>query len=91
MYTNILLLKVKNMDDIDYVMAELCSMKGRIPSLQDIKVRRNQRETGYDIVVLASYENSEGMDAYLVDPMHVAVSDNIIPKIETLSTASYAD
>ena len=46
-----------------------------IPQLKKCEVARNIGEGNYDAVLVSEFESMDDLNAYKVDPRHVAVSD----------------
>jgi DNA-binding Lrp family transcriptional regulator len=86
MITNNLLIKLKERDseNIAKVRDILLSMKGKIEPLRDLKVEVDIRRTAssYDIVLIAQFASMEDLEAYLVHPVHVEVSQYIAGVLE---------
>ena len=89
MVTNVLLLKTKDAGEVETVMGELMRMKGNIKPLLNISVNKNLRDTGFDIIMTASYNSLTDMESYLKDPLHLEVAKNIGSKIEKQASACY--
>lgn len=89
MITNVVFLKIKDRNEIAHVTQELLRMKGRIAPLLDISVRENIRDTGFDLVMTNIYSSQTDMEKYLIDPLHVEISQNIRDKIENQASACY--
>lgn len=89
MITNVVFLKIRDRNEIAHVAQELLRMKGRIAPLIDISVRENIRDTGFDLVMTNFYCSQADMEKYLIDPLHVEVSQNIADKIESQASACY--
>ncbi len=91
MITNNLLIKLKNNDQesIEKARNTLLSMKGKIESLKDIRVEADVRKGNYDIMLITKYDSLEGLDAYLIDPVHVEVAKYIGSVLESQASLCY--
>ena len=89
MIINTLLLKIKNEEDIQSVIEELMTLDGNIPSLESIRIGKNIRDTGYDIIMVAAYNSLEDMEKYLTHPFHIKVGQAIVGMIEKQASACY--
>ena len=56
-------------------LAQLAALDGVIPQLKKCEVARNIGEGNYDAVLVSEFETMDDLNAYKVDPRHVAVSD----------------
>ena len=81
MITHVVLVKLndRSAENIESTRALLSSLSGRIPSLRLLEVGKNltNSERSYDIALTAKFEDLEGLNAYLVHPIHVPVSDKL--------------
>ena len=53
----------------------LKALDGVIPQLKKSEVARNIGKDNYDAVLVSEFETMDDLNAYKVDPRHVAVSD----------------
>ena len=90
MITNNVLLKLKNSDDesVSKVKEELLSMNGNIEVLNDIIVGTNinKENPNFDIFFSTKFESMDDYDTYLVDPLHIKVSENIGSNIKSIAS-----
>ena len=56
-------------------LTKLAALDGVIPQLKKCEVARNIGEGNYDAVLVSEFESMDDLNAYKVDPRHVAVSD----------------
>jgi hypothetical protein len=54
---------------------KLAALDGVIPQLKKSEVARNIGKDNYDAVLVSEFESMDDLNAYKVDPRHVAVSD----------------
>ena len=59
----------------DEFLTKLAALDGVIPQLKKCEVARNIGEGNYDAVLVSEFESMDDLNAYKVDPRHVAVSD----------------
>ena len=56
-------------------LTKLAALDGVIPQLKKSEVARNIGKDNYDAVLVSEFETMDDLNAYKVDPRHVAVSD----------------
>jgi hypothetical protein len=56
-------------------LTKLAALDGVIPQLKKSEVARNIGKDNYDAVLVSEFESMDDLNAYKVDPRHVAVSD----------------
>ena len=56
-------------------LTKLAALDRVIPQLKKCEVARNVGEGNYDAVLGSEFESMDDLNAYKVDPRHVAVSD----------------
>lgn len=59
----------------DEFLTKLAALDGVIPQLKKCEVARNIGEGNYDAALVSEFESMDDLNAYKVDPRHVAVSD----------------
>ena len=95
MITNTLLIKLKerNHETIEKTKSVLLSMDGKIEVLRGIRVQSDIRRgaSSYDILLITHFDSMEEMDTYLVDPVHVEVSNYIAGVIESGASVCYEE
>jgi hypothetical protein len=93
MITHNILIKLKdrNSESIGNVRDKLLSMKDKIESLRDLKVKVNIRQDGssYDILQIAQYDSMEDLEAYIVHPVHIEVSRYMEDVIDSIAVVCY--
>jgi hypothetical protein len=73
-------LKDKSAESIEKAKSTLMSMKGKILDLKHIEVGIDIVHTAesYDIALLTSFDNIEGLDAYRIHPEHLKVREYML-------------
>ena len=56
-------------------LTKLAALDGVIPQLKKCEVAKNIGKDNYDAVLVSEFETMDDLNAYKVDPRHVAVSD----------------
>lgn len=56
-------------------LTKLAALDGVIPQLKKCDVAKNIGKDNYDAVLVSEFETMDDLNAYKVDPRHVAVSD----------------
>ena len=59
----------------DEFLTKLAALDGVIPQLKKCEVAKNIGKDNYDAVLVSEFETMDDLNAYKVDPRHVAVSD----------------
>ncbi|ANF96338.1 Dabb family protein [Paenibacillus bovis] len=81
MIKHIVLFKFKeaSQDVIDTVVSQLRNLEGKVESLRSIEVGVDliRSERSYDVALITTFDNMDGLQAYQVHPEHVKVSDYI--------------
>jgi len=91
MITNNVLIRLKerNKENIEKARETLLNMKGKIETLHDLKVEVDIRQGDYDIMLITKYDSIEGLNAYLVHPIHLEVGKYIASVLESQSSLCY--
>ncbi len=91
MITNVLLLKLKDRENIASAKDKLLGMNGKIEFLRGLRVEVDVRygASSYDIAMIADYDSMEDLNAYLVHPVHVKVGKYIGSVIESQAAVCY--
>lgn len=93
MLTNTLLIKLKERspETIAKTKATLLSMSGKIEALRDLQVEVDIRNGGssYDILLVTRFDSMADMEAYLIHPVHVEVSQYVGSVMETGASVCY--
>jgi len=93
MVVNNLLIKLKqrDADSIQAAVDILNKLQGNIPVLLDSKVETdvNCGSSGYDIMLINTFDKYEDIQTYLVHPVHVEVSDYIQDIIDSAASLCY--
>ena len=72
-------LKEKTQELVDETVARLMAMDGEIPSLRGLEVGADVilSTRSYDVVLIADFDNQDGLDAYIAHPAHQVVLEFI--------------
>ena len=93
MVTNNLLIRLKQRDKehIEKAVFLLQGLKGNIPVLLDSQVKTDIRagKSGYDIMLINTFEKEADMQAYLNHPVHVEIANYIVAAMETSASLCY--
>jgi len=67
------------------------ALMGRVPSLRSMETGVNfaREERAMDLVLRATFDNREGLEAYAVDPIHREVIDYIRSVTESSKVVDY--
>ncbi|MEK5492049.1 Dabb family protein [Paenibacillus sp. FSL R7-0297] len=91
MITNNLLIKLK--DNSPERIAEarevLLGMRGQIGQIHELKVEVDVRSGSYDLMLIVQYESMADLEAYLVHPVHVRVSEYITGVLQSAASFCY--
>ncbi|WNS44255.1 Dabb family protein [Paenibacillus sp. MMS20-IR301] len=89
MITNNLMIKLKDSspERIAEAREALLGMRGKIGHIHELKVETDIRSGTYDLMLIVQYVSMADLEAYLVHPVHVKVSEYIAGVI--LSAASF--
>lgn len=61
--------------EVEEFLSGLKSLYGQIESLKSLEIGENElTESDFDAVLIAEFEDAEGLDAYKNDPRHLALS-----------------
>ena len=84
-------LKTRDTDSISKAIGVLQKLKGNIPVLLDSSVEVDVKagESGYDIMLINTFDKHEDIQTYLIHPVHVDVSDCIKDVIDTAASLCY--
>ncbi|MDR3259489.1 MAG: Dabb family protein [Fusobacteriaceae bacterium] len=88
----IIKLKGRNENEIERAKDVLLSMKGKIPVLLDIQVKKDVRGSGespYDIMLITQFNTVEDRKLYLDHPVHVEVAKYISDVTEVSASLCY--
>lgn len=93
MITNNLLIRLKDRssENIRKTQDVLLRMRGKIEPLSNLQVEVNIRQTAssYDIALIAQFDSMEDLEAYLIQPLHVEVSQYIATVLESGASVCY--
>lgn len=93
MIVNNLLLKLKDNKQENVLKAQevLLSMRGKIEVLRDVQVEVNIRHGGssFDLILITKFDAMDDLEAYLIHPVHVEVSQYIGSVLETGASVCY--
>ncbi|UUM12043.1 Dabb family protein [Clostridiaceae bacterium HFYG-1003] len=72
MFTHVVMMNVKDRQDIPRLAEILRSMEGRIPELRDIEVGINEVESdrNFDVILITRFDSREEMEAYQICDYH---------------------
>ena len=72
-------LKEKNPENLERALSILRDLEGKIETLRMIEVGLdfNKSERAYDIVLTTSFDDKEGLAAYVSHPKHLPVIDKM--------------
>lgn len=89
MYTHVVMFKLKDRKDIDFVADTLRSMEGRIPELMSLEVGINdiESERNYDLILIARFQSQ---DDYLVYADHEYHVNEVLARIKDLRESAVA-
>lgn len=76
----------------DTIVATFRGLKSKIPSVVDLTCGRNfsERAQGFELGLTVRFKDKAGLDAYAVDPQHVAVVTTLIkPNAESVLALDY--
>lgn len=92
MFTHVIMMKMKNKEDIQPVAEILRSMEGQIPEIRYIEVGVNEIEAdrNFDVILITRFDSRADMDAYQVCDYHQRqVLDKIRPLMEKTVAGDY--
>ena len=91
MVKHIVCMKFKDSKDADAVAQKLRALMGVVPTLQSMEVGLDFMHSGrsYDLVLIATYENREALEAYSVHPEHKKVQEFIHPIREAVVAVDF--
>jgi Stress responsive A/B Barrel Domain len=77
--------------DAETIAAALTSLPALIPEIRSLNVGSNVAypETNWDLVLIADYDDQDGLEAYQVHPEHVAVANIIRPLVSQKSAVDF--
>lgn len=87
MYTHVVMFKLKDRNDVDFVKERLTSMMGRIPELKSLEIGVNDIEAdrNYDLVIIARFDSQNDYLVYAEHEYHV---NQVLAKIKNLRESS---
>lgn len=76
---------------IETITAALQSLPALVPSIRSLMVGSNVAypESNWDLVLIADYDDLDGLEAYQVHPEHVAVTKIIGPLVSQRSNVDF--
>ncbi|MFE4711178.1 MULTISPECIES: Dabb family protein [unclassified Paenibacillus] len=93
MITNNMMIRLKDRSPENIVKAKevLLSMRGQIETLRDLRVEINIRHerSSYDLMFVTQYDSMSDLDAYMVHPLHMEVTQYIGSVIDTGASVCY--
>ena len=88
MLTHIVLFRFENMEEAEEAGRRLRAMEGQIPSLLGVEagvdITRSQRS--YELALITRHEDTAGLDAYQVHPVH----QEVVAYIKSTASGSVA-
>lgn len=84
-------LKDRSSKNIETTRALLDSLKGKIPGLRDLVVGVDVggSKLAYDIVLVAKFDDFEGLRGYREHPLHVPVVNKLMELAESVAVVDY--
>ncbi len=81
--------KLKKGEDIDYAVALLRTMKGKVPAVVDLEVGKDflHSERSYDIILTVILKDRKALDEYQEDAYHCEVIKAHMHKVRESSVA----
>ena len=79
-------------ENVEIAAKMLTDLQGKIPTLQSSEVRINSEcadSKNYDLVLIADYKNWDGLNEYIVHPLHKAVGEFMKGVRESRSCVDY--
>ena len=95
MIRHIVMMTFAEREKLDFLSSELKTMlmalENSIESLKNMEVGFNfsTRPTAHDIVLIADFDNKNGLDEYRVHPEHVKVLNWLKGKVEKSAVVDY--
>lgn len=91
MITNNLMIKLKDgsPERIAEAREVLLGMRGNIEHIRELKVELDIRSGSYDLMLIVQYETMADLEAYLVHPVHVKVSEYIAGVLQSAASFCY--
>ena len=88
MLTHIVLFRFENMEEAEEAGRRLRAMDGRIPSLLGVEagVDTTRSPRSHELALITRHEDSEGLDAYQVHPVH----QEVVAYIKSTASGSVA-
>lgn len=89
MYTHVVLFRLKDRGEIEFVAETLRSMAGKIPVLKELEIGINdvEAERNYDIVLIARFDSKADLQVYQDHPYHV---NTVLPVVKERKESSVA-
>jgi hypothetical protein len=77
--------------DAETITAALTSLPVLIPEIRSLTVGSNiaYPETNWDLVLIADYDDQDGLEAYQVHPEHLVVANIIKPLVSLKSSVDF--
>lgn len=84
-------LKDRSSKNIESTRVLLDSLKGKIPGLRDLVVGIDvgRSKLAYDIVLVAKFDDVEGLQGYREHPLHVPVVNKLMELAESVAVVDY--
>ncbi len=95
MIVHIVMIKFKEQSNKDEIInkfaKEIQDLLGKVPSLKDMEVGINfsTEERAMDLVLRATFDDREGLEAYAVDPEHIKVINGLKEVAEYSKVVDY--
>ncbi len=83
--------KYRDKAEAPVIAAKLNGLMGRVPSLRSMETGVNILDSARacDLVLIATFDDRAGLDAYAVDPAHVEVKTYIHKVLESSVSVDY--
>jgi hypothetical protein len=93
MLTHVVLFKLKDRspENIAATRDRIAAIDGHIPQLRSIQVGVNvvTSDRAYDIALVETFDSVEDMKAYQVNPVHVELLKDVLPRFEASAAVDY--
>lgn len=96
MITHVVLMRLNNQDDRNEALVRLRAMRGKIPSLLDLKCgtdlhHGDSASHAFDLVLLTVHADAAGLAAYQAHPAHQEFANWVLPRRAGRAVVDSAD
>lgn len=93
MISHLILMKLKDPADTEFVASTVLSMRGRIPGLQSAEGGPSvvQLATTWDLGFMMRFDDAEAVVAYQSHPVHLGVASQIRDRILEMASCDLAE